>query len=140
MISAALCLALSTAHLDQGHHAHRVQQKRHSDAGQPDQGEEQGEGHVVSLSAYVEKTPGARYLHVIASNADKGQQRYAAGDEPHHQHHGHCPALGHAGGACKWTVDAHEALHGHGGTKQQWAQSIEDHGHSHEVAEVAVRI
>lgn len=69
MISAALCSVLATAHLDQGHHAHCVQQKWHSDARQPDQGEEEGEGHVVSLSADVEEAPGAGYLHVIASNA-----------------------------------------------------------------------
>lgn len=37
-------------------------------------------------------------------------------------------------------VDANEALHGHGGTKQQWAKAIKDHGYAHEVAEVAVWI
>lgn len=88
----------------------------------------------------MEKTPGAGHLHVVAPNAHWRQQCYAAGDQPHHQHHGDCPALGHAGGACKWTVDANEALNGHGGAKQQWAQSVENHGHTHEIAEVAVRI
>lgn len=140
VLSAALGPVLSAAHLDQGHNADRVQQKGHGNGHQPDQREEQGEGQVISLWADVEKTPGARHLHVVASKACQGQQSYRAGDQPHHRHHADCPALGYLGGAREGTVDAHEALRGHGGTKQQWTQSIEDHGYAHEVAEVAFRI
>lgn len=140
MVSATLGPILSTAHLDQGHDAHRVQQKGNGNGHQADQREEQGEGQVAALRADVEKAPGARHLHVVAANAREGQQSYAASHQPDHQHHGDGPALGHAGGACKGTVDANEALRGHGGSEQQWTQSIEDHGHAHKVAEVAVWI
>lgn len=69
MVSAPLAPVLSTAHLDQGHHTYHVQQKRHGDAYQSDQCKNQGEGHVFSLRADVEKTPRARLLYVVAPNA-----------------------------------------------------------------------
>lgn len=140
VVAATLQPVLSAAHLDQSHDAHRVQQKRRGNAQQPDHREEQGEGLVISLRADVEETPGARFLQMVAPNARQGQQSYAAGNEPHRQHHGDCLALRHAGGACKRMVDANEALHSHSSTKQQRAQSVEDHGHAHEVAEVAFRV
>ena len=53
VISAPLAPVLSAAHLDQSHHAYRVQQKWHSDADQPGQREDQGEDQVTSLRADI---------------------------------------------------------------------------------------
>lgn len=36
--------------------------------------------------------------------------------------------------------DANKSLHGHCGTQKKRAQTIEHHGHAHEVAEVTVRV
>lgn len=138
MISATLRPVLPAAHLDQSDEAHRVQQKGHADGQEPRQGEEQGEGLVAPLEANVEETPGARELDVVASQAHDRQQSDEAGEQPHRQHHGDGPTLGHGGEARKRAIDADEPLHGHGGAEQQRAKAIKHHGHPHEVAEVAV--
>lgn len=72
MVSASLGSGMSTAHLDQSHHAHRVQQKWHSDAYQPNQWEDEREDPVISLGANEEKTPGAGQLDVITPNPRQG--------------------------------------------------------------------
>lgn len=77
-------------------------------------------------------------LDVVAADAYQRQQRYGAGDQPHQQQHWNRPILGETGVARERTVDADETLSSHGGAEQQWAQSVKDHGHAHEVAEVAV--
>lgn len=75
---------------------------------------------------------------MVASQAQDGQQSDEAGEQPHRQHHGDGPTLGHGGEARKRAIDADETLHGHGGAEQQRAKAIKHHGHPHEVAEVAV--
>lgn len=131
---------MSAAHPDQGHQADGVQQKGHSDAGQSGQGEDQGEHHVCSLWADIDKTPGAWLLQVEAPDTKNWQQCNTASKGPHRQHYvdGSTPFL--AERSYERHGDADEALHCHGGAEQKWAQAVKNHGHAHEVAEVAVRV
>lgn len=77
-------------------------------------------------------------LDVVAADAHHRQQSDRAGDQPHQQQHGNRPILGETGIAREGTVDADETLGSHGGAEQQRAQSVKDHRHAHEVAEVTV--
>ncbi len=77
---------------------------------------------------------------MVASQSGQRQETDAAGRDPNHGHRRTRPAVGHGGGAGEGSVDAYKSFHGHRGTEKQRAKAVEDHWHTHEVAQVAMRV